>query len=266
MLPFTRADLREDLRALGIVPGDVVMVHASLRAIGPVLGGPDSVIAAILDAASPAGTLLCYTDWHADYEDLRDERGELPPALRPHVPPFVPEASRAARYLGSLGELVRTYPEALRSGNPGASCAAVGARAAWLTAEHVLDFGYGPASPFGKLVTCGGKVLMLGAPLDTMTLLHHAEHLAQIPGKRLVRTEVPLQGAGGAVWREIEEFDTSDPVVSGLADTYFSDIVEAFLATGRGHTGTVGRAPSVLVPAAEIVAFAVAWLETHFGA
>ncbi|HYF45840.1 MAG TPA: AAC(3) family aminoglycoside 3-N-acetyltransferase, partial [Acidimicrobiales bacterium] len=39
--------LRGDLAALGVEPGDVVMVHASLRAIGPVAGGAAAVVEAL---------------------------------------------------------------------------------------------------------------------------------------------------------------------------------------------------------------------------
>jgi aminoglycoside 3-N-acetyltransferase len=66
------------------------------------------------------------------------------------------------------------------------------------------------------------------------------------------------------VWRWFEEFDTGEPVVAGLEDDYFEDIVEDFLATGQGRRGLVGHAPSVLVQAAPIVRFAVEWLEARF--
>jgi aminoglycoside 3-N-acetyltransferase len=102
---------------------------------------------------------------------------------------------------------------------------------------------------------------MIGAPLDTMTLLHHAEHLADIPGKRIKRYEVPFATLRGTEWRMVEEFDTGDPVVEGLDEDYFATIVEAFLASGQGARGLVGLAPSVLVDAAPIAGFAVRWLE-----
>ncbi|MFM9616319.1 AAC(3) family N-acetyltransferase, partial [Streptomyces niveiscabiei] len=76
-------------------------------------------------------------------------------------------------------------------------------------------------------------VLMLGAPRDTLTLLHHAEHLADIPGKRTRRIEVPLATPNGTRWCMIEEFDTGDPIVDGLAEDYFADIVTEFLASGQ---------------------------------
>lgn len=97
-----------------------------------------------------------------------------------------------------------------------------------------------------------------------MTLLNHAEHLASIPGKQLRRYEVPLKTPAGVEWRMIEEFDTSYPVVPGLPDDYFADIARAFVAQDGGTEGLVGEAPSLLVDAAAICAFAVRWLEDRF--
>lgn len=261
----TRASLRKDVEQLGVGPGDIVMVHAAMSRVGRLLNGPDALIGALLDATSPGGTILAYTDWDARYDELLDQDGRVPEEWRAHVPPFDPSASRSIRDNGVLAEFIRTWPGARRSGNPGASVAAIGARADWLTADHPLDYGYGEGSPLAKLVAAGGKVLMVGAPLDTMTLLHHAEHLARLPGKRIRRYEVPFATAGGTQWRMVEEFETSLPIVDGLDDDYFATIVTEFLATGRGVQGLIGEAPSTLVEAAAITAFAVDWLEGHVG-
>ncbi len=262
----TRAGLRADLERLGIGPGDTVMVHAAMRRVGRLLNGPDALIGALLDATTGTGTVVAYTDWDAPYDEVLGPDGRVVPAWRPHLPPFDAAASRAAREYGVLPEFLRTCPGARRSGNPGASVAALGARADRLTADHPLDYGYGEGSPLARLVAAGGKVLMVGAPLDTMTLLHHAEHLARIPGKRVVRYEGPLAiGGGGVDWRVAEEFDTCDPVVDGLDDDYFATIVTAFLDAGHGAQGPVGAAPSTLVDAAAITAFAVDWLERRPG-
>ncbi len=257
---WTAAAIADDLRALGLRSGDAVMVHASLRSLGAVLGGADGVIAALRGIIGENGTLLAYTSWDEQHEDALDGEGRLPDAVKPHVPAFDPHSSRACRDHGWLAEAIRTTPGARRSGNPGASVAALGARADWFAADHPMDYGYGRKSPFDRLVQSGGSVLMLGAPLDAMSLLHHAEHRADIPGKHVRRFEAPI----GGQWQMIEEFDTADPVVDGLKDDYFADIVREFLATGQGRQGQVGNASCVLVPAAAITRFAVEWLETRF--
>lgn len=261
----TRASLAADLARLGLAPGDAVMVHAAVSKIGRLLDGPDTIIAALSDAVGPEGTVLAYADWEARYEDLVGEDGRVPPEWREHIPPFDPQRSRAIRDNGVLPEFLRTTTGALRSGNPGASIVALGARAEWFTTDHALDYGYGEGSPLARLVEAGGKVLMLGAPLDTLTLLHHAEHLAEIPGKRIRRIEVPLATPSGTQWRMIEEFDTGDPIVEGLAEDYFAEVVSEFLAGGQGRQGLIGAAPSVLVEAAAITEFGVNWLEARFG-
>ncbi|MBZ9936369.1 aminoglycoside 3-N-acetyltransferase [Mesorhizobium sp. BR1-1-16] len=264
--PFlTRADLAADCGRLGIRNGDTVMVHAAMGRVGRLLNGPDALIGALLDTVGPEGTILAYADWDGAYDDLLDADGCLPEGWRSHVPPFDPLRSRAIRQNGILPEFLRTTPGALRSGNPGASIVALGARAEELIADHPLDYGYGEGSPFARLVEGGGKVLNVGAPLDTMTLLHHAEHLARLPSKRIRRVEVPFASPHGTIWRMIKEFDTGDPIVEAFAPDYFADIVSDYLATGAGSRGQIGNASAILVEAAPIVAFAVSWMERRAG-
>jgi len=237
-----------------------VLVHAALRKVGPILGGPDMIVAALRDVLGPEGTILGYTDWQGQ-DDI-----EAYPDRRDDHPPFDPKTSRAVRDNGYWPELLRTTPGARRSGNPGASVAALGGKAEWFTLDHPLDYGYGPGSPLAKLVDAGGKTLLLGAPLDTMTLLHYAEHLARIP-HRIKRYESPLLIDGRTVWRSFEEYDTSDPPgePGQLPIDHIGQIVEAFLKTGRGKRGTIGAAPSVLVEARQILPFAIDWLEQRLG-
>jgi aminoglycoside 3-N-acetyltransferase len=256
VLYATRKSLAADFAALGLRRGDSVLTHAALRKVGPVLGGPDTIIAAIMDVIGPEGTLLGYTDWQLE-DEVRDDR-----SLREHVPAFDPLRSRAVRDNGYFPEALRTTPGAKRSASPGASMAALGARADWFTADHALDYGYGPNSPLGKLVEANGKTMMLGAPRDTMTLLHHAEHIANFPHKRIIRYEAPILVDGKTVWRTFEEFDTSD-VPDGMEEDYFATIVTEYLATGEGTVGKVGEAQTVLVPARDMVAFAVRWMERN---
>lgn len=259
----TRSSLAGDLRRIGLGEGDAVMVHAAFGQVGPVLGGPDALVDAVLDVIGPEGTVLSYQDWELGI-DVWDEHGRVAAALREHVPPFDPVTARPARDHGVLAAVIGTRPGVRRSGNPGASVAAVGARAEAFTADHPLDYGYGEGSPFARLVEAGGRVLMVGAPLDTMTILHHAEHLARIPRKRRIEVEYPLAAPEGVRWRVCTEFDTSEPVVAGLPEDYFRLVVEEHLATGAGRRGAIGNARSVLVDAPAVVAFAVDWLESRY--
>lgn len=234
--------LAASLSALGLKPGDTVMVPASMRAVG---GRAEHLVEALLEAVGPTGTLMAYVDFE-------------PTEAVPH---FDLERSPAARDYRVLAETLRRWPSARRSANPGASMVAVGAKAEWLTRDHPLDFGYGPGSPLAKLVEADGKVALLGSDLDQVTLLHSAEHLAVLPNKRVVRTVHRLDG----VDRVIEEFDTSDGIVDGVPDRLFTTLVEGFLRQAQVAPRLVGGAQTSLLPARALVDWAVAELERMFG-
>jgi aminoglycoside 3-N-acetyltransferase len=117
------------------------------------------------------------------------------------IPYFDVKRSPARPDYGVFAELVRTYPGAVRSANPEASRVAIGAKAHWLCEEHSLDYGYGPEGPLGRLVSAGGKVLLLGSDLDQVTLLHLEEHIADIPDTRVVKRPLDVMHDDGSVGR-----------------------------------------------------------------
>lgn len=259
----TRASLRYDLAQIGIGAGDTVMIHAAMSKVEPMLNGPDALSLALLDVIGPEGTMLVYTSWDSVHDDLMDDEGRVLPEWRDHVPAFDPHTSRAVRMNGVIAEFVRTMPGARRSANPGASVAAVGKLAEWITADHPQDYGYGAGSPLAKLVEVDGRVLMVGAPWDTMTLIHHADHLADLPDKLVRRYEVPFAEGTGTKWRFIEEFDTTEPIIAELPENYIEQIVTAYVESSGGRQGLIGLAPSLLVDARPMLTFAIEWLEAR---
>lgn len=108
---------------------------------------------------------------------------------------------------GRIPERIRTWPDAVRGEHPEANLVAIGPRAAWLVSPHPYDEAYGTGTPLERLVEADGQVLMLGAPLGTLTVLHHAEALADVPSK--AGSRMPLMQDGSRVWREFHDIDTS---------------------------------------------------------
>jgi len=204
----TRERIAVDLRELGVAPGDTVMLHAAVGAIGWIVGGPDRVLEAFFDVLGEAGTLLMYVGWDGSPYDVTIGAPELPPALMAAWPAYDPQTSRAVRDWGVLAEYLRTRPGARRSDHPDSSFVAVGAKADELTRDHPLQYGMGRGSPLARLCEAGGKVVLLGSPLSNVTLLHHAEHLAEVPNKGIVRYWAPILHNGEKAWIQIEEFNT----------------------------------------------------------
>jgi aminoglycoside 3-N-acetyltransferase len=262
---ITKSQLVHDLTRLGVEAGQTVMLHASVRAIGWIVGGPDVVLQALCEVLTPEGTLMMYAGWE---EQQIEHFDEWPPARQAaylaECPPFDPATARANRKWSILTEYLRTIPGTQRSANPCASMVAAGAKAQWLTENHPLQYGYGPASPLAKLREIGGKILQIGVPIETLTLLHYSEHMANVPRKRIVRFRVPLLRDGQRVWVETEEFDTSQGIRDWPGGNYFAAIAQDFLASGHGRSGTIGAAQAHLLDAATLHAFAVEWLEREF--
>jgi aminoglycoside 3-N-acetyltransferase len=256
-----------DLRGLGLRPGALVMVHSSMRAVGPILGGPDEMIEALLEVVGATGTVMMYVDWEYGAQSYTriDSETPLSPEVMAAWPVFDPRKARADRSYGILPEFLRTWPGAHRSGNPGASVAAVGARADWITADHPLNYGYGPGSPLAKLVEAQGHVLLLGSPLENVTLLHFTEHMARLAKKRVIRFREKLLRDGRGEWVEIEEYDTGIPVVEDAPADHFDQLVRAYLDGATASKGRVGSAASYLLEAEPLHRFAVSWLEDRWG-
>ena len=264
----SRTGLTQGLHALGVREGDLLMVHASLRAIGPVDGGPSQVVGALLDAVGPGGTIAAFVSWdRSSYEEtlngsVLDERA------RQSWPAFDPAANpEPYSEFGALNRFICSHPAVRRSPHPDASFAAIGALADEITREHPLVEGYGPGSPLGRIVQRQGRVLLLGAGLDSVTVLHHAEVLADIPGKRRVAYEVPVATPAGKRWMRAENFDTNgildEFAVAGRPDAV-ETIARDYVAQGQGRRGRVGGAGCFLFEAGPIVDFGVRWLETRF--
>lgn len=257
----THSSLVADLRALGVGAGQCVMMHESVRSIGWVVGGPEVVLDAVLTVLGPAGSLLKLIG----SEDGTYELAEMPPdvqrAYREERRAYDPARTRAFREWGILCEYLRTYPGAQRSRHPEASFAAVGARADWLLCDHRLQHGYGEGSPLAKLLEAQGKVLLLGAPLDSVTLLHHAEYAAEIPSKRTVRYQVPVADGGERRWVEIEELDSNNGIAEWPGQDYFPLIVQQFIDAGHARSGKVGHADSHLFDARTLFDFGRAFME-----
>jgi aminoglycoside 3-N-acetyltransferase len=261
----TKSRLISDLSKLGVCPGQVVMLHTSVKAIGWVVGGPDIVLDALLDLLTDKGTLMKLVGWEDNPYHLPEWPKEKQLAYLEECPPFDPATSHAQRKWSILNEYLRTRPGALRSSHPEASVAAVGNLAKYLTENHPWQYGYGKGSPLAKLCDAGGKVLMLGAPLNTITLLHYAEILADVPNKRVVNYKMPVVQNGKTVWVDLEEYDTSLGIVDWRGEDYFGVIGKEYLFSGKGAVGKVGTAQSYLFDAADLVKFAVKWMETNLG-
>lgn len=92
-----KEQLEHDLRALGVAKGQAVRLHASVKAVGWVVGGPDTVLHALLNVLTPAGTLMMLASWEDNTYDLEHWPEAKREAYLASCPAFDPATSQADR-------------------------------------------------------------------------------------------------------------------------------------------------------------------------
>ncbi|SIM50971.1 aminoglycoside N(3)-acetyltransferase [Micromonospora cremea] len=257
--------LTADLAAVGVRAGQDLLVHCSMRRIGPVVGGPATLLAALRRVAGPDATVVVpahtvgnSTTGPAFRAATSGLNAAGRAAYEAGLTGFDP-ATTPSEGMGILAEYVRQQPDAARSGHPITSFAALGRRAVEFTEIHDLDCHLGERSPLGNLFTAGAAVLLLGVGYARCTALHLAEYRPEArrpagpPPERMYRCYVLVGGR-----RERRDFrapllDASDFPEIGAA-------MEACLPVGRG---LVGAAPSRLLDLRVAVDFATTWMAGH---
>jgi aminoglycoside 3-N-acetyltransferase len=244
-----------DLRALGVAPGGVLLMHSSYRSLGFVPGGPQAAVQAVLDALGPDGTLVVPTHTSDNSDPAHWTRPPVPrewwEPIRREAPGFDPARTPAGKFMGILAETVRSWPGALRSHHPHVSFAALGPRAAEVVGEHLLADGLGDGSPLGAVYRLDGQVLLLGCGHGNNTSLHLAECRQADP---------PMQEAGASIrrpdgtaeWVTWTEVDPDESVFEGLGAD--------FEKTGAARIGRVGESDARLMSQRAVVDFATEWM------
>jgi aminoglycoside 3-N-acetyltransferase len=256
---YSTGQLANDFRKLGISAGDTVMLHASVRAVGEVAGGPDAIHLALKSALTAEGTLMMYASCPRYYDEVG--RGNLTTErereIREKLPAFDPLTARSARDNGALVEFLRTYPDS-RVNPHVARFVFWGKQTEHLMSSQPWNYAFGSDSPLERFLMLDGKIVLMGSDHDAVTFLHYVEHIAEIPGKRITRYQVPVMENGCRVWRAIEEFDTSgDGVHANWPDRFFAKIVDSLLTKARNNGARVGNAMTYILSARELLDFAL---------
>ena len=161
-----KSEIRSGLEALGIVDGDVVMLHSSLKSIGFVEGGPRAFLEALVEAVGPGGTLVVPTYWLPGGTILATCKLEG----------YVFDPRRDGSNLGRLPSEFLTFDGIARSVHPTHSVSAIGRDARFVTeAHHLAPSIFGKDSPWDRCVALNAKVVGLGISMGPVTFYHLVE-------------------------------------------------------------------------------------------
>jgi len=230
---INRRRIVADLRALGLEPGDAVLAHTSLRSLGRVEGGAETVVQGIIEVVAPDGTILFPA--HTGH-----------PGINPENPPVFDVRTSPTLNIGVVPEAARLRPDARRSLQPTHSVTAFGGQAEWFIEGHEFcDTPCGYNSPYEKLKRAGGKILLLGCDHESNTTLHALEEAANVPYHMLTGVgTMKITDANGVERQLPGRFHRWG------VPRHFMRWDAEFTRLGIQRTGRVGNAETRLVDAA----------------
>ena len=213
---------------MGLNPEDTVLLHSSMKSIGKVDGGADTVLEVLKEYFAPGLVVFPTLTWNC---------------INDRQPDF--SAKDTACCTGILPELFRQLPGVHRSLHPTHSVAALGKDAANFVAGHEnFDSPAHRNSPWGKLYDRYGIILFIGVGISCNTFLHGVEEWLPVPGM-LTENHQQLSVTG--------EDGRTIPVPSrrhqGNHSRYYHLMEEDFLAGNALRDGVFGDARTRILDA-----------------
>lgn len=163
----TKETLLRDISGMGINPRGSLLIHSSMKSIGPVEGGADTVLDAWSEYMKDGLLIFPTHTWRQiGKETLTFDSRTLPSCV------------------GILPELFRRRPGVVRSLHPTHSVAVLGKEAAEFTAGEETRTTPCPRDGcWGKLLDSDAEILFLGCTLRSNTFLHGVEEWEGIPDR-----------------------------------------------------------------------------------
>lgn len=161
---YTKQDIINHIREIGIDTNDTLLIHSSMKAIGEVEGGADTVLDAFLEYLQDGLLIFPTHTWDRINDDYRIFHVATEPSC-----------------VGLLTNLFLKRPGVLRSWHPTHSVAAYGKDAAdYIAGEEQSDSPCPRSGCWGKLYDRKAKILFLGCSPKRNTYLHGVEEWNQI--------------------------------------------------------------------------------------
>lgn len=232
MKRLNKQDLIKDFLGLGVSSGDVVLIRASIGAVGRITGGAQTFIDALLEVVGEDGTIVSLAFTSGSF--LRKPKKE--DAFHP----------LKESYAGALPNEMIKRADSFRSRHPMCSYVAIGKNAKEITEGH--DHNSPAYEPIRKIVKFQGKNILIGcvgsSPGFTTT------HLAE---QDLGMLNIPMFSRFLKVYyinknSEYKIFTRTDP---GLCSDSFYKFYSHYVKDGVLTSGFIGNAYSVLAPAKE---------------
>lgn len=224
---MNKRQLIKQLQAIGVKEGMDLMMHSSLKRIGPVDGGPDAIIDALFEVLGSGGTLIMST--------VSGSVSQKQPIFHvDHTPSSV----------GYLSNVFRKRDKVIRSLHPVHSLAAFGPKAEFYTEGHLqASTPWSPNHTYGRLMRNNAHILFLGVNFECNTCLHALEIEARVPGLHTRESSTLKVFDTNNVCHEVEHHWHSPK------KSYYSDMEYLVEKAGGLTYGRIGQGVSRFVNA-----------------
>ena len=226
----TKETLLRDLRNLKIDPKGTLLIHSSMKSIGEVEGGADTVIDVLMEYMKDGLLILPTHTWNQMNEKYN-----------------VFNVKTEQSCVGLLTNRFRVRPGVKRSLHPTHSVAAFGNDAEEYIAGE--ENSHSPCAKGGcweKLLLRGAQILFLGCNLTKNTFIHGVEEWNNIPN-RLAKEPQPFF----TIDENGEKYDTyqyrhhCEPPAAEVS-RYYGKMEPAFLRGGAIYYGVFGDAKCIV--------------------
>ncbi|MDF2595366.1 MAG: family N-acetyltransferase [Clostridia bacterium] len=164
---YTKSQLMKQMEQLQINPQGTLLVHSSMKSIGEVEGGAETVLEVLADYMKEGLLVLPTHTW--DTINAENPRFYL---------------NTSASCVGLLTELFRKRQGVVRAKHPTHSVAVLGKDAEeFISGYEFCETPCGRNSPWGKLLDRQADIMLLGVDLRKNTFIHGVEEWADIPGR-----------------------------------------------------------------------------------
>ena len=173
---YTKEDLMQCLKEMGLQPTDAIMVHSSMKSIGDVDGGADTVVDAFMEYFKEG---LFMTPTHT-WAQMSSEYSVFDPATEPAC-------------VGIIPNIFMKREGVARSLHPTHSIAAYGPAATeYIKGEENAMSPCPPGGCWDRLRSIGAKILLLGVTHTRNTYIHSVDEVLNIKD-RLTDEPTPMQ-------------------------------------------------------------------------
>ena len=235
MRAYTKEDLKQQLAEMGLKNTDAVMVHSSMKSLGNVEGGADTVVDAFMEFFSDG---LFMTPTHT-WAQMSAEYCVFDPMTEPAC-------------VGIIPNIFRTREGVVRSLHPTHSIAAYGPTAAeYIKGEENLTTPCQPGGCWDRLREVNAKILLVGVTHIRNTFIHAVEEVFDVP-ERLTEKPVDFKiKMPDGTLKSVSVHRHYSPYTAHISE-YFDKFTRAYYETGAAKQVKFGDADCILCDAKKL--------------